>query len=175
MVAPIDFVFSIANAPGSVVFASAVPPYLAKTDDNPDGPLTKDAADQMAGGLEADRKAFFEQFATDFYSVAGDLKVTEPERQEAVALCLQSDEKAARECMEAFATTDFRDDLTKVTVPALVLHGDGDAVVPFEGSGRRTHAAIPTSELHVITGAPHGCNVSHPDEFNEALVKFLAR
>ncbi|MHA7303584.1 alpha/beta fold hydrolase, partial [Pseudarthrobacter sp. MDT1-22] len=85
------------------------------------------------------------------------------------------DKKAALACMAAFGGTDFRDDLPKVTVPVLVLHGEGDATVPFEGSGQRTHATLPGSELRVITGAPHGCNVSHPDEWNEALIQFLAK
>ncbi|MET3718668.1 MULTISPECIES: alpha/beta hydrolase [unclassified Arthrobacter] len=62
-----------------------------------------------------------------------------------------------------------------MTVLALVLHGDGDATVRFEGSGQRTNAALPGSELHVITGAPHGCNVNHPDEWDETLVRFLAK
>jgi non-heme chloroperoxidase len=56
-----------------------------------------------------------------------------------------------------------------------VLHGDADGTVPFEGSGQRTHAAVPGSELVVLDGAPHGCNVSHAREFNAALVSFLAR
>ena len=77
--------------------------------------------------------------------------------------------------MESFGTTDFRPDLPNITVPTLVLHGNGDETVPFEGSGLRTHAAIPQSELVVLNGAPHGCNVSHADEFNAALVSFLGR
>ena len=77
--------------------------------------------------------------------------------------------------MEAFGTTDFRDDLTKVTVPALVIHGDGDETVPFEGSGARTHAAIAGSELHLIAGGPHGVNASHPEEWNRVVLEFLAR
>lgn len=159
----------------SVVFAAAVPPYLMRTDDNPDGPLTKEQADLMAAGLEADRDAFFDQFATQFFSVDGQLKVSEAQRQDAIALCRQSDQTAATKCMEAFGTTDFRDDLAKVSVPTLVLHGDGDATVPFEGSGARTHAAIPHSELAILVGAPHGCNVSHADQFNQALLAFLAK
>ncbi|MHA7221072.1 alpha/beta fold hydrolase [Arthrobacter sp. RHLT1-20] len=74
--------------------------------------------------------------------------------------------------MAAFGSTDFRADVPNVTVPALVLHGDGDATVPLEGSGQRTHATPPGSELHVIAGAPHGCNVSHPDESNQTLIQF---
>ena len=99
--------------------------------------------------------------------------MTEAQRQEAIALCLQSDQEAALGCMKAFGTTDFRGDLAKVSVPTLVLHGDSDATVPFEGSGKRTHAAIGHSELRVIADAPHGLNVSHAKEFNEALVSFL--
>lgn len=157
----------------SVVFAAAVPPYLAQSDDNPDGPLDDETAEQMASGLKDDRDSFFDEFTTQFFSVGEELKVTEDQRQEAVSLCHQSDQTAALGCMEAFATTDFRDDLPKVTVPTLVIHGDGDGTVPFEGSGKRTHEAIPHSELVVISDAPHGLNVSHAGEFNSALLTFL--
>jgi non-heme chloroperoxidase len=75
----------------------------------------------------------------------------------------------------AFSATDFREDLPKVTVPALILHGGSDGTVRFAGSGKRTHEAIEGSELHLIAGAPHGCNVSHADEWNTALLEFLAR
>ncbi|CAM3598492.1 alpha/beta fold hydrolase [Nocardioides zeicaulis] len=159
----------------SVVFAAAVPPYLMKSDDNPDGPLTEEAAKEMEDGLKADRTTFFDGFTRDFFSADGELKVTEEQRQEAIALCHQSDQTAALGCMEAFGTTDFRDDLTKVTVPTLVIHGDSDAIVPFEGSGQRTHAAIASSDLVVVEGAPHGFNVSHAEEFNRALLHFLER
>jgi pimeloyl-ACP methyl ester carboxylesterase len=158
----------------SVVFASAVPPYLMKTEDNPDGPLTKDAAKKMEQGLKEGRDAFFEQFTKDFFSTDGTLKVSELQRQEAITLCKQSDQAAALACMEAFGTTDFRDDLKQVTVPTLVLHGDGDGVVPIEGSGQRTHDAIKGSNLVVLEDAPHGCNVSHREQFNAALLEFLA-
>ena len=159
----------------SVVFASAVPPYLMKTDDNPEGPLTEDKAKEKADGLKADREKFFDQFTQDFFSAKGVLKVTEAQRQEALAVCLQSDQAAALGCMKAFSTTDFRDDLKQVSVPTLVIHGDSDATVPFEVSGKRTQAAIAGSELVVLTDAPHGCNASHADAFNEALLAFLAK
>ncbi|OUE27900.1 alpha/beta fold hydrolase [Clavibacter michiganensis] len=159
----------------SVVFASAVPPYLEKTDDNPDGPLTKDAAAEMTAGLTKDEDSFYDEFTTGFYSADGVLKVTEAERQEAIALAHQSKKHAALASMKAFATTDFRDDLTKVTVPTLVIHGDSDATVPFEGSGERTHRAIAGSELHVVKDAPHGVTVSHPEEWNQAVLEFLKK
>ena len=159
----------------SVVFAAAIPPYMMKTDDNPDGPLEPGAAEQMAKGLESDRDGFFNEFTTGFFSAGDELKVAEQQRQNAVALCRQSDQTAALGCMESFGGTDFRDDLAKVSVPTLVIHGDSDGIVPFEGSGRRTHAAITGSELVVVEGAPHGLNVSHRDEFDRALLAFLAR
>jgi pimeloyl-ACP methyl ester carboxylesterase len=158
----------------SVVFASAVPPYLMQTPGNPEGPLTATRAAKMTADLTKDQDGFYDQFASDFFSANGQLKVSEQQRQDAIALAHQADKKAALACMAAFGNTDFRDDLAKVNVPTLVLHGDSDAVVPFEGSGKRTHAAIDGSELHVIAGAPHGANVSHAEEWNRALIEFLA-
>ena len=157
----------------SVVFASAVTPYMMQGHDNPDGPLTKEQAEKMTAELTNDRDGFFDHFTTQFFSVKGELKVTEAQRQEAIELCDQSDQKAALKCMASFGTEDFRNDLPKVTIPTLVIHGDGDAVVPFGGSGARTHAAIAHSQLVVLAGAPHGCNVSHAEEFNAALLGFL--
>ena len=157
----------------SVVFAAAVPPCLMKSEDNPDGPLTPEKAKEKEAAFKADREAYFEDFTRNFFSANDVLKVSEAQRQDAIAICRQADPAAALGCMQAFATTDFRADLAKVTVPTLVLHGDSDAVVPFEGSGKRTHAAIAGSELVLLRDAPHGCNVSHADEFNAALMKFL--
>jgi len=159
----------------SVVFASAVPPYLMKTEDNPEGPLEPAKAKEKEEALRADRPAFFDGFTRDFFSAKGVLKVTEAQRQDAIAVCLQSGEAAALGCMKAFATTDFREDLKAITVPSLVLHGDSDGTVPFEGSGKRTHKALAGSELVVLKDAPHGCNVSHADAFNAALLDFLER
>jgi non-heme chloroperoxidase len=159
----------------SVVFASAVPPYLLEGADNPDGPLTTSQAAKMAKDLTMDEDSFYDQFTTQFFSANGVLQVTEAQRQDAIAMCKQADKKAALKAMASFGATDFRDDLPAVTVPTLVLHGDSDATVPFEGSGARTHAAIPHSELVVLAGAPHGCNVSHAEEFNAALLAFLAK
>ncbi len=159
----------------SVVFASAVPPYMMQTPENPDGPLTAGEAAQMTAALTADQDSFYDDFTTKFFSADGELKVTEAQRQEAVALCKQADKKAALACMTAFGTTDFTDDLPKVSVPSLILHGGSDGVVPFAGSGQRTHAAVPASELHVIAGAPHGCNVSDAAEWNTTFLTFLAK
>jgi pimeloyl-ACP methyl ester carboxylesterase len=157
----------------SVVFAAAVPPYLMKTADNLKGPLTPEKAQQMKSALVQDRGAFFDEFTRDFFSANGVLQVTESQRAEAVALCHQSAQHAALACMDAFATTDFREDLKLVKVPTLVIHGEADAILPIEGSGQRTHRAVPQSELVKLAGAPHGLNVSHAQAFNDALLSFL--
>ncbi|PWE31782.1 alpha/beta hydrolase [Pararhodobacter marinus] len=157
----------------SVVFASAVPPYLKKSDDNPEGPLDDATAEDFETNLRADRQAFFEQFTKDFFTAGDTLKVTGEERDEALELCKQSSPDAALGCMQAWATTDFRDDLIKIEIPALVLHGLADGIVPFEGSGQRTHRMVTHAELVTIPDAPHGCNTSHPEAFNKALLDFL--
>ena len=157
----------------SVVFAAAVPPYMMKTADNPEGPLTPEKAQQMKKALEQDRSSFFDQFTRDFFSANGALQVTESQRGEAIALCLQSAQHAALACMHSFCTTDFREDLKKVRVPTLVIHGEADAIVPIEGSGQRTHRAVPHSKLVKLSGAPHGLNLSHSRAFNDSLLSFL--
>lgn len=144
-----------------------------KTADNPEGPLTAASAQQMRQALDADRSAFFDQFTKDFFSAKGVLQVIEAQRARAIALCQQSAQPWALACMDSFCTTDFREDLKKVAVPRLVIHGGADAMVPFEGSGQRTHRAVPHSQLVSVPGAPHGLNASHAQAFNDALLSFL--
>ena len=159
----------------SVVFAAAVPPYLLKTPGNPDGPLPATEAAKMSAALTANQDEFYDGFITDFYTAGDTLTVSEEQRQAALELAGQASKIAALEAMTSFANTDFRDDLPRVHVPTLVIHGDSDGVVPFEGSGARTHEAITGSQLHVIEGGPHGINDSHTDEFNRVLLEFLAQ
>lgn len=159
----------------SVVFAAAVPPFLMNGADNPDGPLDDATYQGMRSSLEQDRDGFLDQFVTGFFSAGEELKVSESQRQQALKLAKQSDQGAALGCMDAWATTDFRGDLDSVTVPALVIHGDSDGTVPAEGSAERTHAQLNDSDLVILKDAPHGLNVSHAQEFNEALVNFLKK
>ncbi|MCW2848255.1 MAG: bromoperoxidase [Marmoricola sp.] len=158
----------------SVVFAGAVPPYLLKTDDNPDGGLAEEDVQGMEQGARENREEFLDGFTTNFFSAGGELKVTEEQRQDALALEALARDEAVVGCIGAFGRTDFRNDLSRVTVPTLVIHGDSDAIVPFEVSGKRTAATIEGSELVVVEGGPHGFNVSHAEEFNEHVVTFLA-
>lgn len=157
------------------ILAAAVPPYLYKSTDNPDGGLDDAAITGMEDAVKADRLAFLDQFCTNFFSAGRQLKVSEDQRAYARDIGAFASPKGTLDCIGAFARTDFRGDLPKVTVPTLVIHGDSDAIVPFEVSGKRAAAAIARSELVVVKGAPHGFNASHAEEFNAALLAFLAR
>jgi pimeloyl-ACP methyl ester carboxylesterase len=157
----------------SVVFASAVPPYLLLGDDNPEGAIDRASVDEMKEGLKAGREDFFEELTTTFFTAGEEVKVTDEQLEAARSQCATADETAAVECIEAWASTDFREDLKAVSVPTLVLHGAADGTVPFEKSGMRTGEAIEGARVHVIDDAPHGVNASHAREFNRALVAFL--
>ncbi len=157
------------------VLAAAVPPYLYKSDDNPEGGLDDATIATFQAGVTGDRMAFLDGFCTNFFSAAGVLKVSQPQREYARDIAAFASAKGTLDCIDAFARTDFRADLDKVTVPTLVLHGDSDAIVPFEVSGKRCAAAIAGAELVVVKDAPHGFNTSHAKEFNAALLDFLAR
>jgi pimeloyl-ACP methyl ester carboxylesterase len=156
------------------VFAAAVPPYLLRGDDNPDGAFDMSVVNGFHDGLRADRIAFVNGFVTNFFAV-GDRKdlVSEPLRLYNVSLAVGASPKGTLDCTTAFSTTDFRGDLAAFTIPTLVIHGDSDAIVPFEFSGRRTAEAIRNSKLVLVPDAPHGLNVTHADVFNAELTAFL--
>ncbi|TFV89124.1 alpha/beta hydrolase [Blastococcus sp. CT_GayMR16] len=164
------------------VLASAVPPFLYTSVDNPDGGLDDATIAQFEDGVRTDRPAFLDGFTADFFNAGGkgllgskSGEVSEQQRQYALRIAEFASPKGTLDCIAAFGRTDFRGDVAKVTVPTLVIHGDSDAIVPFEVSGKRSHELIPDSELVVIEGGPHGINASHPEQFNSALVGFLAR
>ncbi len=158
----------------SLVFAGAIPPWLLKSDDNPEGGLDMATARGMQEALAADRDGFLDQFMTNFFSAGGELKVTEEQRQRALALAAEADLDAAVACIVLW-TSSFVDDVARITVPTLVIHGDSDAIVPIEVSGQRLHEQVPGSSLVVIEDGPHGITVSHTAEFTDALVSFLDR
>ena len=156
------------------VFAAAVPPYLYKSADNPEGGLDDATINGFKGGVTGDRMAFLEGFTTGFFSAGGKLMVSEAQRKYALDIAAFASPKGTLDCIHAFSYTDFRADLAKFTLPTLIIHGDSDAIVPFEVSGARTHKAIRGSTLCVIKGAPHGFNLSHAAEFNKSVLDFLA-
>ncbi|MDQ3901800.1 MAG: alpha/beta hydrolase, partial [Actinomycetota bacterium] len=152
------------------VFAAAVPPYLYKSADNPEGGIDDAALTGFHDGIRADRIAFVDQFVTNFFAVRGrtDL-VSEPLRRYNVAIAAAASPKGTLDCTTAFTKTDFRGDLHTFTIPTLVIHGDSDAIVPFEVSGRRTAEAIDGSKLVLVPDAPHGLNVTHAQTFNAEI------
>ena len=157
-----------------VVFAAAVPPFLYKSADNPEGGLDDATIGQFKAGVTTDRMAFLETFTANFFSAGGKLQVSEAQRVYARNIAAFASPKGTLDCIHAFSYTDFRADLAKLNLPTLVIHGDSDAIVPFEVSGARTHKAIAGSQLELIKGAPHGFNLSHAAQFNKALLEFLA-
>ena len=156
------------------VFAAAVAPYLYKADDNPQGAVSENdiAAQQLA--VQQDRLAFLEEFTQRFFTPkGGKLMVSEAQREYAKTIAAFASAKGTHDCISAFSRSDFRNDLKKFTIPTLIIHGDSDQIVPFEVSGERIQQAISGSQLHLIKGGPHGCNLSHAKQFNKALLDFL--
>jgi non-heme chloroperoxidase len=156
------------------VLAAAVPPYLYQSDDNPEGGLDDATIQQFKEGVRGDRIAFLDGFTTDFFT-AGDRSdlISEPSRLYHREIAAFASPKGTLDCIDAFGRTDFREDLAKIDVPTLVVHGDSDGIVPFEVSGKRSHEAIANSSLVLIEGAPHGFNATHAEQFNRALLEFL--
>lgn len=158
----------------AAAFVAAVPPFLFKSDDNPEGGLDDDGVAGMQGGIREDRAGFFEGFAKAFFSAGDDLKVDQSDLDEFSRLEQQAKVEAELACIDAFGRTDFRGDVAKITVPTLVLHGDSDAIVPIEVSGDRTARDVPGATKVVVEQGPHGLTASHTDETNRALLAFLA-
>ncbi len=156
------------------VLAAAVPPYLYTSEDNPDGGLDEKTIKEFEAGVKQDRPAFLEQFTKNFFSAGeGNVLVSEAARAYNISIASFASPKGTLDCIQAFGKTDFRDDLSKITVPTLIIHGDSDSIVPFEVSGKRAHEAIADSRLALIKGGPHGINATHCEAFNKSLIGFL--
>lgn len=158
------------------VLAGAVPPYLYKSEDNPQGGLDDETIAEFQHGVKNDRLAFLDSFTRNFFA-AGDRTdlVSEPFRIYNLNIAASASPKGTLDCISAFSCTDFRGDLKKCDIPTLILHGDSDAIVPIEVSGELAHKSIPSSQLVVIKGGPHGFNATHAEEFNKALIEFLKK
>jgi len=156
-----------------VAFVSAVTPYLLKTDDNPDG-VDQSVFDEITENLQKDRADFLQTFGKQFYGVSLLSKpVSQAHLDGDFARAYVASHKATLECANSFATTDFRNDLTQIHVPALIIHGDADKTVPIESSGELTANALPSAQYLVYDGAPHGLFVTEKDRLNEDLLAFI--
>lgn len=155
------------------VFMAAVPPYLVKTADNPDG-MDRSAFEGIQKAIAEDRPAFLAGFISDFYNVdtLGDKLVSEEVVKLSWAVAAGASPAATMDCVQAWLT-DFREDLKRIDVPTLVIHGDADRILPFEATGRRTHELVKGSRLVTVKGGPHGLNWTHAEEVNRELLEFL--
>ena len=150
----------------------AVPPFLLRTADNPDG-APRELFDGMLADVRKDRLAFLDGFFPNFYNTDA-----VPSHADLVPfskwIAWAASPIATQQCIVAFGTTDFRADLAKLDVPTLVVHGGADRIVPLEISGKKSHAAIAGSRLEVLEDAPHGFAATHGDRLGRLMLDFLA-
>ena len=157
----------------SVALVSAVTPFLLQTQDNPDG-VPQSVFDDFIAQLQADRPHFLNAFGKKFFGVG---LVTSPVSAEilqwASMLALQASPAATIQCVRSFSSTDFRQDLTKLSMKTLIVHGDGDETVPIQVSGAAAAKLIPHAKFLTYPGAPHALVVTEKDRFNQDLLAFL--
>jgi len=155
------------------VFIAAVTPFLLKTADNPAG-LDGNIFEGIRQAISADRLSFLTSFLSNFYNlhVFGGKKVSEEVVRLSWNIAAGASPVGTIECVNAWLT-DFRDDLIRIGLPTLVIHGDNDRILPFAATGSRTHEAVEGSRLMVVAGAPHGLNWTHAEDVNRELLAFL--
>ncbi|WP_321477540.1 alpha/beta hydrolase [uncultured Paludibaculum sp.] len=155
------------------VFISAVPPYLLKTADNPEG-VDGSVFGAIQKEIVADRYAFFAKFFKDFYNA--DLLLGKRVSEQTIQASWNVAAGAsATACLASVATwhEDFRGDLARIDVPTLVIQGDADRIVPIAASGLRTAKLIKGAHLVVLKDGPHCITWTHADDVNRELVHFL--
>src|ERR1022692_2069486 len=155
------------------IFISSVPPFLLKTADNPEG-VDGSVFEGIQKAIATDRYAFFTGFFKDFYNTDQWLgkRVSEQAIQSSWNVAAGSSAVASLACVPAWYE-DFRADLNRIDVPALVIQGDADRIVPIGASGLRTAKLIKGARLLVVKDGPHCVTWTHADEVNSELVKFL--
>lgn len=155
------------------IFISSVPPYLLKTQDNPEG-VDASVFDGIQKAVAADRYAFFTGFFKDFYNT--DLllgkRVSEQAVQSSWNVATSASATACLACVPTWHE-DFRKDISRIDVPTLVIHGDADRILPISASGARTAKLVKGARLVVIKDGPHCITWTHSDEVNTALLEFL--
>lgn len=155
------------------VFISSVTPYLLKTDDNPDG-VDQKVFDEILEGIEKDRPDYLHNFASKFYGRSAiHHSVSEAQINFFDGMAGVASPKATIECAKAFAMTDFRSDVAKITIPTLVIYGTKDGTVPPSASAERMGGLLANSETIPYEGEPHGLNVTAAEKLNNDLLTFL--
>lgn len=162
-----------AHRVSSAMLISAVTPFMLKTDDNPNG-IEKSELDGFRNSVTHDRHALIGGWREAFIDYANNKDKVSPEfldflsHQAAAAL-----PKAMHDCIIAFGETDFREDLQKIDIPVLVVHGKADQICPAAICAEATMEHLKHGQLELIEGAPHGLNVTHKQELNQLMTGFL--
>jgi non-heme chloroperoxidase len=156
------------------IFMGAVPPFLLKTDDNPEG-VDGSVFEGIQQAISADRYAFFGGFFDNFYNT--DLLLGKQIGAQAIQASWNIAAGASATATLACVATwleDFRQDLASIDIPTLIIHGDADRIVPLAASGLRTAKLIKNAELVVVNDGPHCITWTHADIVNQELLRFLA-
>ncbi|MFG2452827.1 alpha/beta fold hydrolase [Streptomyces sp. NPDC048512] len=157
-----------------LVLVGAIPPLMLKTEDNPEG-LTMDVFDGIREGVETDRSQFYEDLSAAFYGAnRDDSTVTQGTRDEFWLWGMTVGLKGAYDCVKAFSETDTTEDLKKVDVPTLIVHGDDDQIVPIVAAGDKSSKLVKDCVYKVYPGAPHGLAMvpKFAEVFNKDLLEF---
>lgn len=157
-------------------FLGSLEPFLLQTDDNPDG-VPQSVFDGLLEAVKGDRYAFFTEFFKNFYNTdtfQGTPRLSDEALRASWALAANSGAFASVAAQPTWLT-DFRQDIPKIDVPALIVHGTADKILPIDVTGRRFAKALPSAEYVEIDGAPHGMLWTHGAEINEALLPFLEK
>jgi non-heme chloroperoxidase len=154
------------------VLVGAVPPGMLKTAKNPDG-VPIEVFDAIRTGVAGDRSQYWKDLSFPFYGAnRPGSKVSEGVRDAFWLMSSQAGYPAAFECIKAFSETDFTEDLRKIDVPTLVIHGDDDQIVPINVGGLRSAKMIKGATLKIYKGAPHGLMTTNKEQFNTDLLEF---
>ncbi|MFI5838609.1 alpha/beta fold hydrolase [Catenuloplanes sp. NPDC051500] len=155
-------------------FLASLEPFLLQTDDNPTG-VPQEVFDGISAAVKADRYKYFTDFYTNFYNTDENLgtRLSEEALRNSWNVAAGSSWFASSAAVPTWIT-DFRDDISKVDVPALILHGTADRILPIDATAREFRKRLPQATYVEIEGAPHGLLWTHGDEVNEALLAFLA-
>jgi non-heme chloroperoxidase len=155
------------------VLISAVPPIMLQSDANPEG-LPIKVFDDLRTGLMADQSQFYKDLAHPFYGAnRPGAEVSQGLLDQFWLWGMQSGIKNAYESIKAFSETDFTQDLEKMNVPTLVMHGEDDQIVPVEDSAHKSAKLIPGAQEKYYPGAPHGMTATLQDQVNSDLLAFL--
>ncbi|MFE2110295.1 alpha/beta fold hydrolase [Kitasatospora sp. NPDC059463] len=159
-----------------VAFLASLEPWLLKNEENPEGAAPQEFFDGVVAAVKADRFAFYTGFFNDFYNLDENLgtRISEEAVRNSWNVAASGGAFAASAAPSTWYT-DFRADVARIDVPALILHGTGDRTLPIDNTARRFHQALPAADYVEIEGAPHGLLWTHAEEVNAALLAFLAK